>query len=112
VRIALGETQVIAETKKALTNAGVNVASLEEYAAGKVDGVKRSNHVLLAKNLPYGWQIWGFGQNYSSSDKNVGLGMNIHAFLFLLFPPFFFIFNYIIKKLLMLKEDSIWHIIF
>jgi multiple RNA-binding domain-containing protein 1 len=54
VRIALGETQVIAETKKALTNAGVNVASLEEYAAGKVDGVKRSNHVLLAKNLPYG----------------------------------------------------------
>lgn len=54
VRIALGETQVIAETKKALTNAGVNVASLEEYAAGKVDGVKRSNHVLLVKNLPYG----------------------------------------------------------
>ncbi|KAB1210487.1 Multiple RNA-binding domain-containing protein 1 [Morella rubra] len=54
VRIALGETQVIAETKKALTNAGINVASLEEYAAGKVDGVKRSNHVLLVKNLPYG----------------------------------------------------------
>ncbi|XP_059446252.1 multiple RNA-binding domain-containing protein 1 [Corylus avellana] len=53
VRIALGETQVIAETKKALTNAGVNVASLEEYAAGKVDGVKRSNHVLLVKNLPF-----------------------------------------------------------
>ncbi|XP_050292584.1 multiple RNA-binding domain-containing protein 1 [Quercus robur] len=54
VRIALAETQVIAETKKALTNAGVNVSSLEEYAAGKVDGVKRSNHVLLVKNLPYG----------------------------------------------------------
>ncbi|KAF3944314.1 hypothetical protein CMV_029201 [Castanea mollissima] len=54
VRIALAETQVIAETKKALTNAGVNVLSLEEYAAGKVDGVKRSNHVLLVKNLPYG----------------------------------------------------------
>ena len=45
---------MIAETKKALTNAGVNVSSLEEYAAGKVDGVKRSNHVLLVKNLPYG----------------------------------------------------------
>lgn len=45
---------MIAETKKALTNAGINVASLEEYAAGKVDGVKRSNHVLLVKNLPYG----------------------------------------------------------
>ncbi|KAH0985190.1 hypothetical protein GBA52_012367 [Prunus armeniaca] len=54
VRIALGETQVIAETKKALTNAGVNVESLENFAAGKTDGSKRSNHVLLVKNLPYG----------------------------------------------------------
>lgn len=54
VRIALGETQVLAETKKALTNAGVNVAALEEFAAGKTDGLKRSNHVLLVKNLPYG----------------------------------------------------------
>ncbi|KAK8664519.1 hypothetical protein V6N13_084305 [Hibiscus sabdariffa] len=54
VRIALGETQVISETKKALTNAGVNISSLEEIAAGKTDGMKRSNHVLLVKNLPYG----------------------------------------------------------
>ncbi|KAJ4846493.1 hypothetical protein Tsubulata_039981 [Turnera subulata] len=54
VRIALGETQVIAETKKALANAGVNVMSLEEFALGKTDGIKRSNHVLLVKNLPYG----------------------------------------------------------
>ncbi|KAL2474679.1 nucleotide binding [Abeliophyllum distichum] len=54
VRIALGETQVIAETKKALSNAGVNVASLEEFASGKTDGLKRSNHVILVKNLPYG----------------------------------------------------------
>ncbi|XP_059656876.1 multiple RNA-binding domain-containing protein 1 isoform X2 [Cornus florida] len=54
VRIALGETQVIAETKKALVNAGVNVSSLEEYTAGKTEGVKRSNHVILVKNLPYG----------------------------------------------------------
>ncbi|XP_028804879.1 multiple RNA-binding domain-containing protein 1 [Neltuma alba] len=54
VRIALGETQVIAETKKALKNAGVNVESLEEFANGKKVGVKRSNHVLLVKNLPYG----------------------------------------------------------
>lgn len=45
---------MIADTKKALTNAGVNVASLEDYAAGKVDSVKRSKHVLLVKNLPYG----------------------------------------------------------
>ncbi|KAH7839984.1 hypothetical protein Vadar_010969 [Vaccinium darrowii] len=54
VRIALGETKVIAETKKALANAGVNVASLEEFAIGKSDGMKRSNHVILVKNLPYG----------------------------------------------------------
>ncbi|XP_054798328.1 uncharacterized protein LOC129303204 isoform X2 [Prosopis cineraria] len=54
VRIALGETQVIAETKKALKNAGVNVESLEEFANGQKVGVKRSNHVLLVKNLPYG----------------------------------------------------------
>ncbi|KAL0363776.1 UNVERIFIED_CONTAM: putative RNA-binding protein 19 [Sesamum calycinum] len=54
VRIALGETQVIAETKKALSNAGVNISSLEEFAAGKTDGLKRSNHVILVKNLPYG----------------------------------------------------------
>ncbi|XP_009772604.1 multiple RNA-binding domain-containing protein 1 [Nicotiana sylvestris] len=54
VRIALGETQVIAETKKALAKSGVNIASLEEYAAGKTDGAKRSNHVILVKNLPYG----------------------------------------------------------
>lgn len=54
VRIALGETQVIAETKKSLTNAGINVESLENFASGKTDGVKRSNHVILVKNLPYG----------------------------------------------------------
>ncbi|MED6138465.1 hypothetical protein PIB30_074456, partial [Stylosanthes scabra] len=54
VRIALGETQVISDTKKAFTNAGVNVELLEALANGKVDGLKRSNHVLLVKNLPYG----------------------------------------------------------
>jgi len=53
VRIALGETQIIAETKKALANAGVNTASLEEIASGNSKGVKRSNHVLLVKNLPF-----------------------------------------------------------
>ncbi|KAK7320975.1 hypothetical protein VNO77_30986 [Canavalia gladiata] len=54
VRIALGETQVISETKQAFKNAGVNVESLEELANNKIDGLKRSNHVLLVKNLPYG----------------------------------------------------------
>jgi multiple RNA-binding domain-containing protein 1 len=56
VRIALGETQVIAETKKALTNAGVNVASLEEYAAGKFDGVKRKQACSASEELA----IWFF----------------------------------------------------
>lgn len=45
---------MIAETKKALVNAGINVASLEEFAAGKMDSGKRSNHVIIVKNLPYG----------------------------------------------------------
>ncbi|XP_075481451.1 multiple RNA-binding domain-containing protein 1-like isoform X1 [Primulina tabacum] len=53
VQIALGETQVIAETKKALSSAGVNIASLEEFASGRSDGLKRSNHAILVKNLPY-----------------------------------------------------------
>ncbi|KAH7514831.1 hypothetical protein FEM48_Zijuj11G0132200 [Ziziphus jujuba var. spinosa] len=54
VRLALGETQVIEDTKNSLINAGVNVKSLEDFAAGKTDGMKRSNHVLLVKNLPFG----------------------------------------------------------
>ncbi|KAG8371484.1 hypothetical protein BUALT_Bualt13G0092500 [Buddleja alternifolia] len=54
VKVALAETQVIAETKKALSNAGVNIASLEQFAAGKTDGVKRSDRVILVKNLTYG----------------------------------------------------------
>lgn len=54
VRIALGETQVIAETKMALSNAGVNVAALEEFASKKNSNMSRSNHVILVKNLPYG----------------------------------------------------------
>ncbi|KAK7301425.1 hypothetical protein RJT34_12289 [Clitoria ternatea] len=54
VRIALGETEVISKTKEALKNVGVNVESLEELANNKGDDLKRSNHVLLVKNLPYG----------------------------------------------------------
>ncbi|XP_031092091.1 multiple RNA-binding domain-containing protein 1 [Ipomoea triloba] len=53
VRIAWGETKVIAETKQCFAKAGINIASLEELAAGKTDSVKRSNHVILVKNLPY-----------------------------------------------------------
>nr|DAD24360.1 TPA_asm: hypothetical protein HUJ06_025824 [Nelumbo nucifera] len=54
VRIALGETHVITKTKKALENAGVNITALEELAARKAGNVRRSNHVLIVKNLPYG----------------------------------------------------------
>ncbi|CAH8369537.1 unnamed protein product [Eruca vesicaria subsp. sativa] len=54
VRLALGETKVIVETKEAFAKAGVNVTSLEEFAIGKGDGKKnRSNHILLVKNLPF-----------------------------------------------------------
>ncbi|URE45051.1 hypothetical protein MUK42_25200 [Musa troglodytarum] len=53
VRIALGETHVIAETKKALSNAGINIIALEEHASKKTENTKRSNHVILVKNLPY-----------------------------------------------------------
>ncbi|KAG8371486.1 hypothetical protein BUALT_Bualt13G0092700 [Buddleja alternifolia] len=54
VKVALTETLVVAETKKSLSSAGVNIASLEQFAAGKTDGVKRSDHVILVKNLTYG----------------------------------------------------------
>lgn len=94
VRMALGETQVIAETKKALTNAGVNVASLEDYAAGKVDSVKRSKHVLLVKNLPYGssenelakmfGKFGGLDKIIIPSTKALAL-VCIHAFFFVSF---------------------------
>ncbi|TVU15799.1 hypothetical protein EJB05_39337 [Eragrostis curvula] len=53
VRIALGETHVIAETKKYLSRSGVNVSALEELASKRNEKSKRSNHVILVKNLPF-----------------------------------------------------------
>ncbi|GIM08321.1 hypothetical protein Vretimale_12361 [Volvox reticuliferus] len=58
VRMALGEAQVIAATKHALAEAGVNVEALERAAAasGKAStarSVLRSSTTLLVKNLPY-----------------------------------------------------------
>ncbi|CAL8464375.1 g3910 [Coccomyxa elongata] len=58
VRMALGETHVIALTKRALGEAGVDVAALEAAAAaaGKSAAraaVARSPTTLLVKNLPY-----------------------------------------------------------
>ena len=53
IRMALGETHIIAETKKALSSEGVNIEILEDLASGKVEKMNRSNHVLLIKNLPF-----------------------------------------------------------
>jgi multiple RNA-binding domain-containing protein 1 len=61
VRLALGETHVIAETKRALGEAGVVVQILEEAAAEAGSGsgsgsggkVVRSDIAMLVKNLPY-----------------------------------------------------------
>ncbi|XP_010434383.1 PREDICTED: multiple RNA-binding domain-containing protein 1 isoform X3 [Camelina sativa] len=53
VRLALGETKVIAKTKEAFAKAGVNVTSLEEFATGNGDEKNRSKHILLVKNLPF-----------------------------------------------------------
>jgi len=54
VRMALGETHVIAATKKALAEAGAEVEALEAAAvSGKGAKVERSDTCLLVKNLPY-----------------------------------------------------------
>ena len=65
VRLALGETQVIAETKSFLQDSGVNIESLEAAAEGSKsngkksnrsvgkDSILRSDRILLVKNLPY-----------------------------------------------------------
>lgn len=48
VRMALGETQLVAETREFLEEQGVQLALFQKQ------GVKRSKTVILAKNLPYG----------------------------------------------------------
>lgn len=53
VRMALGETHIIAETKRALSDEGVNIEVLEDIAAGKTIKVNRSSSVILVKNLPF-----------------------------------------------------------
>ena len=58
LRMALGETHVVALTKKALGDAGVNVAALEAAAAASGHAsnssqLVRSKTTLLIKNLPY-----------------------------------------------------------
>ena len=59
VRMALGETQIMAATKRALADEGVDVAKLEAAAAAAGAGaaankaLPRSADTLLVKNLPY-----------------------------------------------------------
>ncbi|KAJ0980850.1 hypothetical protein J5N97_009105 [Dioscorea zingiberensis] len=53
VRLALGETHVIAETKKALSNAGININALEESVSKRGSSIERSKKIILVKNLPY-----------------------------------------------------------
>jgi len=61
VRLALGEAQIIADTKAQLEARGVDVGSLERSAAaggantgkGAQKSVKRSGLCILLKNLPY-----------------------------------------------------------
>jgi len=74
VRIALGETHVIAETKKYLSRSGVNVAALEELASKRNEKSKRSNHVILVKNLPFSTseeELAAMFQRHGSLDKIV-----------------------------------------
>jgi len=52
-RLALGEAHVLALTKAALAGAGVDVGVLEAAAAAP-KAVRRSDAVLLVKNLPWG----------------------------------------------------------
>ena len=56
VRMALGEAQIVAETKRALTEAGVNIRSLDQSVGGdrqKKKALRRSDAALLVKNLHY-----------------------------------------------------------
>eukprot|EP00898_Chlorokybus_atmophyticus_P002229 jgi/Chlat1/3006/Chrsp2S08920 len=56
VRMALAETQTIAETKKGLEEEGVDVSLLEK-AAENNGNIARSNNVLIVKNLPFSTQL-------------------------------------------------------
>lgn len=96
VRIALGETQVISETKKAFKNAGVNVEALEELANNKTDGLKRSNHVLLVKNLPYGStenELAKMFGKFGSLDKIILPPTKTLALVYFSFLFFFYVFD-------------------
>ena len=50
VRMALAETQIIQQTKQALEEEGVNLDALKYHNA---TDYKRSNNVILVKNIPF-----------------------------------------------------------
>ncbi|CAH9138526.1 unnamed protein product [Cuscuta epithymum] len=52
VRTSLGETKVIEDTKRALSDAGIDVALLE-VSCGKNNNALKKSRVILVKNLPY-----------------------------------------------------------
>ena len=63
---------MIAETKKYLSRSGVNVAALEELASKRNEKSKRSNHVILVKNLPFSTseeELAAMFQRHGSLDK-------------------------------------------
>ncbi|CAN6236209.1 unnamed protein product [Urochloa humidicola] len=70
--IALAEAQVTAETKKYVSRCGVNVAAMEEFASRRNEKSKRSNHVILVKNLPFSTseeELAAIFQKHGSLDK-------------------------------------------
>lgn len=119
VRIALGETQVIAETKKYLATSGVNIAALEEFASRKNNTLKRSNHVILVKNLPYGsseGDLANMFGKFGSLDKIVLPGtkalalvcITLHFYLLALFTQdlLALLQNFLVFKLISVDHGS------
>jgi multiple RNA-binding domain-containing protein 1 len=54
VRMALGETQIVNETKKFLEDHGINLKAFSESGSNKKTKQTRSKTVILVKNLPVG----------------------------------------------------------
>lgn len=89
VRIALGEAQVLSDTKKYLSSAGVNVAALEESASKRNEECKRSNHIILVKNLPYSsteGELADMFKKYGSIERIILPSTKALALVFHLLP--------------------------
>lgn len=62
VRMALAEAQIIQQTKEALEEEGVNLDALKYH---NVRDYKRSNNVILVKNLPFSTKMNELHQLFS-----------------------------------------------